>query len=263
MIVRAVSVWLTLSECQIDTTVSQTDSVSLTDTVSMSDWQCQSDCQCWSVCALSTTAMNWEGLIHHVLELVMCSTQNKLSTHVTTLHCAVTHCTVLCCDALHCVLCCDTPHCVLCCVVLWHTTLCAVLCCDTPHCVVLWHTALQCAVLCCDTPHCVVLWHTALQCVVLWHTALCCAVTHCTAVCCAVTHCTVCCAGVQKICEKPQVVNEYENGKAIPNQAVISKLERALGTICFSLTVMQRLIMCLWERHNMDTHRHTHTYTSL
>lgn len=32
-----------------------------------------------------------------------------------------------------------------------------------------------------------------------------------------------------KICEKPQVVNEYESGKAIPNQAVISKLERALG----------------------------------
>ena len=29
--------------------------------------------------------------------------------------------------------------------------------------------------------------------------------------------------------EKPQVVNEYESGKAVPNQAVISKLERALG----------------------------------
>ena len=36
---------------------------------------------------------------------------------------------------------------------------------------------------------------------------------------------------MQKICEKPQVVNEYENGKAIPNQAVLSKLERALGKI--------------------------------
>jgi putative transcription factor len=32
-----------------------------------------------------------------------------------------------------------------------------------------------------------------------------------------------------KICEKPQVVNEYESGKAIPNQQVIGKLERALG----------------------------------
>ncbi|CAG2115883.1 unnamed protein product [Medioppia subpectinata] len=32
-----------------------------------------------------------------------------------------------------------------------------------------------------------------------------------------------------KICEKPQVVNEYESGKAIPNQQVINKLERALG----------------------------------
>ncbi|XP_013417324.1 endothelial differentiation-related factor 1 [Lingula anatina] len=32
-----------------------------------------------------------------------------------------------------------------------------------------------------------------------------------------------------KINEKQQVVNEYESGKAIPNQQVISKLERALG----------------------------------
>ncbi|KAI1306001.1 Endothelial differentiation-related factor 1 -like protein [Halotydeus destructor] len=32
-----------------------------------------------------------------------------------------------------------------------------------------------------------------------------------------------------KICEKPQVVNEYESAKAIPNQLVLGKLERALG----------------------------------
>ncbi|CAH1271525.1 EDF1 [Branchiostoma lanceolatum] len=32
-----------------------------------------------------------------------------------------------------------------------------------------------------------------------------------------------------KINEKPQVVNEYESGKAIPNQQVIGKIERALG----------------------------------
>jgi ribosome-binding protein aMBF1 (putative translation factor) len=30
--------------------------------------------------------------------------------------------------------------------------------------------------------------------------------------------------------EKPQVVAEYESGKAIPNPQIISKLERALGT---------------------------------
>ena len=36
---------------------------------------------------------------------------------------------------------------------------------------------------------------------------------------------------IQKINEKPQVVNEYESGKAIPNQTVISKMERALGMI--------------------------------
>ena len=30
--------------------------------------------------------------------------------------------------------------------------------------------------------------------------------------------------------EKPQVVAEYESGKAIPNPQIISKLERKLGT---------------------------------
>ena len=34
----------------------------------------------------------------------------------------------------------------------------------------------------------------------------------------------------QMINEKPQVIQEYESGKAIPNQQIISKLERALGT---------------------------------
>jgi len=32
-----------------------------------------------------------------------------------------------------------------------------------------------------------------------------------------------------KICEKPQVVTEYEQGKAIPNQNIIGKIERAIG----------------------------------
>jgi len=32
-----------------------------------------------------------------------------------------------------------------------------------------------------------------------------------------------------KINEKPQVIGEYEAGKAIPNQQIITKLERALG----------------------------------
>lgn len=30
--------------------------------------------------------------------------------------------------------------------------------------------------------------------------------------------------------EKPQVIAEYESGKAIPNGGIIAKLERALGT---------------------------------
>lgn len=33
----------------------------------------------------------------------------------------------------------------------------------------------------------------------------------------------------QSINEKPQIVGEYESGKAIPNPQIISKLERALG----------------------------------
>lgn len=33
----------------------------------------------------------------------------------------------------------------------------------------------------------------------------------------------------QAINEKPQVVNEYEAGKAVPNGAIIQKLNRALG----------------------------------
>ncbi|CBI21994.3 hypothetical protein PVL29_015151 [Vitis rotundifolia] len=33
----------------------------------------------------------------------------------------------------------------------------------------------------------------------------------------------------QMINEKPQIIQEYESGKAIPNQQIIVKLERALG----------------------------------
>jgi len=35
-----------------------------------------------------------------------------------------------------------------------------------------------------------------------------------------------------KICEKPQVVTEYESGKAIPNQQILAKMERALALNC-------------------------------
>ena len=33
---------------------------------------------------------------------------------------------------------------------------------------------------------------------------------------------------------QPQVINEYESGKAIPNNQVIAKIERALGAVCAS-----------------------------
>ncbi|XP_022109782.1 endothelial differentiation-related factor 1-like [Acanthaster planci] len=32
-----------------------------------------------------------------------------------------------------------------------------------------------------------------------------------------------------KINEKPQVINDYEAGRAIPNQAILAKIERAIG----------------------------------
>lgn len=32
-----------------------------------------------------------------------------------------------------------------------------------------------------------------------------------------------------KICEKPQVINEYELGKCIPNNQIMGKIERAIG----------------------------------
>jgi len=40
------------------------------------------------------------------------------------------------------------------------------------------------------------------------------------------THTHTC---MQRVNEKPQVVNDYESGRAIPNQQIISKLERAVG----------------------------------
>ena len=33
----------------------------------------------------------------------------------------------------------------------------------------------------------------------------------------------------QRINEKPTIVNEYEAGKGIPNQQILTKMERALG----------------------------------
>ena len=38
-----------------------------------------------------------------------------------------------------------------------------------------------------------------------------------------------------QICEKPQIVTEYEQGKAIPNQQILAKMERALGQLASRL----------------------------
>jgi putative transcription factor len=37
------------------------------------------------------------------------------------------------------------------------------------------------------------------------------------------------CLALQLINEKPQVIQDYESGKAIPNPQVLSKLSRVLG----------------------------------
>ena len=39
----------------------------------------------------------------------------------------------------------------------------------------------------------------------------------------------------QKINEKQQVINDYESGRAIPNNQVMGKLERALGEFTWNL----------------------------
>lgn len=36
---------------------------------------------------------------------------------------------------------------------------------------------------------------------------------------------------LQKINEKPQVINDYEAGRAIPNNQILSKIERIIGKI--------------------------------
>lgn len=54
----------------------------------------------------------------------------------------------------------------------------------------------------------------------------------CVAYCCtahAVVLLLSCCVLLQLINEKPQIIQDYESGKAIPNPQVLSKLSRVLG----------------------------------
>lgn len=56
-----------------------------------------------------------------------------------------------------------------------------------------------------------------LRCLLLhWPMLLCCS-------------CLPCCVLLQLINEKPQIIQDYESGKAIPNPQVLSKLSRVLG----------------------------------
>ena len=46
---------------------------------------------------------------------------------------------------------------------------------------------------------------------------------------------------LQHINEKPQVIQEYEQGKAVPNQNVLGKIERAIGE-CRTWAVVERVM---------------------
>lgn len=39
------------------------------------------------------------------------------------------------------------------------------------------------------------------------------------------------CFPTQKINEKPQVINDYEGGRAIPNNQIMTKIEKAIGKV--------------------------------
>ena len=43
---------------------------------------------------------------------------------------------------------------------------------------------------------------------------------------------------MQRINEKPQIVNDYEAGRAIPNQQIINKLERVVGELLWMYTIL-------------------------
>jgi len=54
-----------------------------------------------------------------------------------------------------------------------------------------------------------------------------------------------------KINEKPQIINDYEAGRAIPNQAIIGKIERAIGMFyTFFIDIKSKLFF-------YDMHIHT------
>lgn len=38
-----------------------------------------------------------------------------------------------------------------------------------------------------------------------------------------------CWLSLQKICEKPQVIGDYEAGRGIPNNDILGKIERVIG----------------------------------
>jgi len=69
----------------------------------------------------------------------------------------------------------------------------------------------------------------------------------------------------QKINEKPQVITDYEAGRAIPNQVVLGKMEKALGKgnlvifpngpliyCCFILRHQLKLKFCSELNHSKD-----------
>lgn len=51
----------------------------------------------------------------------------------------------------------------------------------------------------------------------------------------------------QKINEKPQVIADYESGRAIPNNQVMGKIERAIGKLRKEVSKLETVFQCLGE----------------
>lgn len=52
----------------------------------------------------------------------------------------------------------------------------------------------------------------------------------------------------QKINEKPQVIADYESGRAIPNNQVMGKIERAIGELGETSETLQMFGRLVWGK---------------
>lgn len=60
--------------------------------------------------------------------------------------------------------------------------------------------------------------------------------------------CLRCLLSFQKINEKPQVIADYESGRAIPNNQVMGKIERAIGKLRETLETLPVFGGVVWGK---------------